>query len=137
MRLLSLDRHRPTSTMPQDGRRLMWALAFVVPAFLLLFGRLVQLQLVHGAEYFERTTNNFVKERTIEAARGQIVDRNGEVLADSRPAFNVYVLPAKYTAKMHDELTRVLVWTSRQALRSWERVQKAAEKNGERRILVA
>ena len=53
--------------------------------FLLLFaGRLVQLQLVHGAEYAEQGKSISSASTRVEAARGEILDRNGNPLVTNR-----------------------------------------------------
>ena len=72
---------------------LRWAVAFVVLVFLGLAGRLVQLQGISGEAYYQRSTNNFIREREFPAVRGQIQDRNGQVLVENRPAFSVYITP--------------------------------------------
>ena len=63
-------------------------------AFVLLVGRLAQIQLFQGDAYYDLSTSNFVKTRRLEPARGKILDRNGEVLAENEPAYAVYITPA-------------------------------------------
>jgi penicillin-binding protein 2 len=69
------------------------AVAVVVAVFFLLAGRLVQLQGLRGSEYYQKSTNNFIHERDWPAVRGQIRDRNGQVLVENRPSYSVYVTP--------------------------------------------
>lgn len=54
---------------------------------------LVYMQLIRGEYYHEQSTDNRIRVVPTEAPRGRILDRNGEVLADNRPAFNVAVIP--------------------------------------------
>ncbi len=82
----------PAAQQRLDGS-LRAAVAAVVVIFLLLAGRLVQLQALHGDEYYQKSTNNFIHERDWPAVRGQIRDRNGTVLVENRPAYSVYVTP--------------------------------------------
>src|SRR6476659_670192 len=66
--------------------------AIQVLAFLLLavLGvRLYYLQIVKGAYYAERAENQRVRLIPIPAPRGAIFDRNGKILVDSRPTYNV------------------------------------------------
>lgn len=62
-------------------------LAFVLLA--LLGGRLYYLQIVKGEYYSERAENQRVRLIPIPAPRGAIFDRNGKLLVDSRPTYNV------------------------------------------------
>ena len=47
------------------------------------------LQIVHGADYRERSVRNITKTETVEAARGQILDRYGRVLVSNRTVYQV------------------------------------------------
>ncbi|MCG8589384.1 MAG: penicillin-binding protein 2 [Proteobacteria bacterium] len=72
-----------------------------IVAFLMLFAfgvfgvRLFQLQVLEGADLFSRSEQNFVRTQRLEAPRGDIVDREGRLLAATRPAFGVKVIPAE------------------------------------------
>lgn len=69
------------------------ATAFVIICFLILAGRLVQLQIVYGNEYRELSKYNFLHRRTEEAPRGIIYDRNGKILAKNTVSYNVFIIP--------------------------------------------
>jgi penicillin-binding protein 2 len=73
--------------------RLFWATGIVGLAFLVLVGRLYQLQILQGDEYKERADENFVKEIRVPADRGLMMDRNRRVLVDSRPSYDVFLTP--------------------------------------------
>src|SRR5881392_3284990 len=62
-------------------------LAFVL--LVLLGVRLYYLQVVRGDYYSERAENQRVRLIPIPAPRGAILDRNGKLLVDSRPTYNV------------------------------------------------
>ena len=64
-------------------------IAFVVLA--LLGARLYYLQIVKGDYYSERAENQRIRLIPIVAPRGAILDRNGKLLVDSRPTFNVVI----------------------------------------------
>jgi penicillin-binding protein 2 len=51
--------------------------------------RLYNLQIVHGDYYYERAINQRLRTLSIPAPRGSILDRNGKVLVDSRPVYDV------------------------------------------------
>ena len=58
-------------------------------------GRLFQLQIIQGADLRNRSERNFVRTVRLLAPRGEIVDRDGRVIATSRPAFGVGVIPSE------------------------------------------
>ncbi|MEJ7848336.1 MAG: penicillin-binding protein 2 [Pyrinomonadaceae bacterium] len=51
--------------------------------------RLYYLQVVQGEHYMEKAENQRVRLISIPAPRGVILDRNGKILVDSRPTYNV------------------------------------------------
>ena len=67
--------------------------AVAAVCFLVLLGRLYRLQVSLGHEYYDRSVNNYVKDVKIPADRGLLVDRRGEVLATSRPSFDLELTP--------------------------------------------
>jgi penicillin-binding protein 2 len=62
-------------------------IAFVLLA--ILGARLYYLQLVKGEYYAEKAENQRIRKIPIPAPRGAIFDRNGKLLVDSRPTYNV------------------------------------------------
>ncbi|MEP6924513.1 MAG: penicillin-binding protein 2 [Pyrinomonadaceae bacterium] len=51
--------------------------------------RLYYLQIVKGDQYAERAEEQRIRKLPIPAPRGAILDRNGKVLVDSRPTYNI------------------------------------------------
>jgi penicillin-binding protein 2 len=58
-----------------------------------LIARLVLLQVVHHDYYAELSQGNRVRTEPIPAARGLIVDRSGELIAGSQPAYQLELVP--------------------------------------------
>ena len=58
-----------------------------------LFARLFTLQVLRYEEYTELAQGNRIKIEPIPAARGLILDRNGEVLAANQPAYQLELVP--------------------------------------------
>ncbi|HHY74521.1 MAG TPA: PASTA domain-containing protein [Bacillus bacterium] len=81
------------------GARIL-SLLFVL-LFFILTGRFVYLQTVKevdGHNLSVLAEKKWGKERTIEASRGQILDRNGEVIAKDVPTYTLYaVISDKYS----------------------------------------
>lgn len=65
--------------------------------FLLLFGRLVYLQIVRGAFYRDAAENNRITLERVLPSRGLFYDRNGEVLVENAPNFEVLLTPAEFS----------------------------------------
>ena len=61
-------------------------------AFLFLFGRLTHFMIFSSAHYAEAARELHERERSIKAARGRILDRNGVVLADNETVCSVSVI---------------------------------------------
>jgi len=62
-------------------------------ACVLLLARAVDLQLLHNDRYQREGDARFLRDVTIPASRGMIVDRNGEPLAVSSPVDSIWVDP--------------------------------------------
>jgi len=81
------------SDVGEFRRRYRWMFAVVVLVFLVLIGRLVQLQIVEGDLHAAQARRNIVGEINLATTRGVIRDAYGRVLAANRPSYNVYVTP--------------------------------------------
>jgi penicillin-binding protein 2 len=70
-------------------QRAMAAAIIVVTLTLVLIGRLILLQVVRYDYYAELSQGNRVRVEPLPAQRGLILDRNGAVLAENQPAFQL------------------------------------------------
>jgi penicillin-binding protein 2 len=75
--------------------RLGGFIAFVTLAVVALFARLVEVQLFDGAHYRAAAQANQVRLIPVAAPRGLITDRNGVVMARSRPSFVLALIPSE------------------------------------------
>ncbi len=91
--------------------------------FVLLFVRLLYLCVWQADYYAGRATQLHERERSIKAARGRILDRNGEVLADNKTVCTVSVIHNQIEDP--EEVIRVL---ARELDLTEEYVQKRVEK---------
>ena len=87
--------------MKQQDVNLRFNFLTVIVYFIgiILIVRLFNLQIVHGAEYRETSNTRLSRESTLEATRGDILDRSGNVLATTRTTFNISL----YKTKSDDE----------------------------------
>jgi penicillin-binding protein 2 len=74
------------------GRYVWFVLAFSL-AFFLLAARLWYLQIIRGDDYHRASSQNIIRDIDLRAPRGRIMDRQGRVLAENRPSFDIFVLP--------------------------------------------
>jgi penicillin-binding protein 2 len=88
--------------------RLRIALVAVLALFLTVGLRLFQLQVVQGARYYRLAEQNHIRRLVTPAPRGKILDRNGELLADSRPSFSILLVPAEADTQTVQLLARIL-----------------------------
>lgn len=122
--------------LPELSRRLRWVIAVVVLSLAALIGRLWQLQVVRGEQYYERTLSNVVHERFLPSIRGKILDRRGEPLADNRPAFNIYITPDKFDDEISERLIRLLGLSEDEIERMLERLEAGRARSGRTPVLV-
>ncbi|MFP6639230.1 MAG: penicillin-binding protein 2 [Myxococcota bacterium] len=73
--------------------RVGWVALMMAVVFAVFIVRLFQLQILEGADLASRSQRNSVRALRLEAPRGDIVDREGRVLATNRPAFRLQVIP--------------------------------------------
>lgn len=71
--------------------RVLYFIILLFVGFGILFYRLFDLQIVHGEEYLNSFQVSIKKERTISAARGNIYDCNGVLLAYNKLAYSVKI----------------------------------------------
>ena len=74
-----------------DGRLLV-AFAIIVVLFAALVLKLVNLQVTQYEYFSARSDGNRLHSQYVAPARGLIFDRNGELLADNQPIFNLTVV---------------------------------------------
>src|SRR5918911_5334656 len=70
--------------------------------------RLYVLQMMNGAYYAERAENQRIRLLPIPAPRGVIFDRNGKLIVDSRPIYNVILSREDMKGKDYGALTKPL-----------------------------
>ena len=94
-----------------DGKQFRWrvrGIAGVLFLILLLFvWVLYDLQYVHGADYLAQSRRKIAKTETVEASRGDILDRYGRVLVTNRESYNVS-LDTSFMEDVNGTLGRLL-----------------------------
>ena len=73
-------------------QRLIRVMLCVSGAFFILLIRLFYLQVIQGQELRRLSENNCIRLHSTDASRGMIFDRNGILLVDNRPAFDLSII---------------------------------------------
>ena len=86
-------------------RRLTGVVFLVLTAFLVLIARVFYLQVIEGNELRRLSENNCIRLQNIDPSRGLIFDRNGKLLVDNRPSFDLNIIlkdakPVEHTIEM-------------------------------------
>ncbi len=89
------DRLVPRTDVGEFRKRYQWMALFALLAFFAVVVRLFQLQIVEGQSYALVAHENVIRRVTLSTTRGVIRDAQGRVLASSRSAFNVYIVPGR------------------------------------------
>ncbi len=74
-------------------KKYKWCKRVLVFVVIILFMRLFDLQILKGDEMRRLAEQNRVRIKKILAPRGTIFDRKGRILGDTRPSFNLYLVP--------------------------------------------
>lgn len=76
---------------------------------IVLIVQLFNLQIIHGAEYREESNTRLTRESVLEAARGEILDRSGNVLVTSSQKFNLELYKTKIdTNTLNDTIIKII-----------------------------
>ncbi|MGE5303165.1 MAG: penicillin-binding protein 2 [Alphaproteobacteria bacterium] len=86
----SISKQEVAPQLRARARRLY--VVFII-AFLGLIARLIFLQVVEGERYTFLSENNRIRIKRIPGTRGMILDRQGQLLVDSRPSFDLLFIP--------------------------------------------
>jgi len=82
--------------------------AIVVIGFLILFGRIFQLQIIDHEKYEPLSKQNSIRMDNVNPARGLILDRNGSILVENQPIYSISVTPAKFNVESLPLLADIL-----------------------------
>jgi len=85
------DKYLKTADADWYRQRISGVMICVVAAFAVLILRLIYLQVIRGDEYRLLSLNNRIRLQSIDPPRGLIYDRNGYVVVENRPSFDVAI----------------------------------------------
>ena len=91
-----------------------WRVKFLIGAiglgFAVLIGRAAWIQIIHNEFYLQQGASRYERRIELQANRGRILDRNGELLASSVPAPSLWAIPKDLDASPAElkQLARLL-----------------------------
>jgi penicillin-binding protein 2 len=99
---LIMDKYLKTADRDWYKQRLIGSMFCVMAAFAVLIVRLFYLQIIEGEEFRRLSENQSIRLQSIEPPRGLIFDRNGVLLVDNFPSFDLNITlkdaePLEYT----------------------------------------
>ncbi len=117
---------------PISNWRLLPFYLLSILAFLTLLTRAFSLQVIQGSSFLEKAEGNHVRVVVDHAPRGAILDRNGKILATSKPGFRLVVDPTTFPADSDQALTNL----AKLAGLTKEEISKRLEQNQDSNSLV-
>ena len=82
-------------------------ISYVIGVILII--QLFNLQIVHGSSYREQSNTRLTRESVLEAARGEILDRSGNVLVTSNQKFNLELYKSKIdTETLNETILKII-----------------------------
>jgi penicillin-binding protein 2 len=100
------DRRPPLT--PQLALRVAVVGSVALALFAIIFFRLWFLQVLSGDQFLAKASTNRVRQLGVPAERGQILDRDGNVLVDSKPSIAVQLSPPDLP---HNRVRRARLYT--------------------------
>src|SRR5437764_901397 len=99
--MIQLPEDRRPPLTPQLALRVAVLGTIALAMFAIIFFRLWFLQVLSGDKYQREASTNRVRHLVVPAQRGQILDRSGNVLVDSRPSIAVQLSPPDLPRNPH------------------------------------
>jgi penicillin-binding protein 2 len=127
-----LDNENRPAITPQLALRVAILGGVALLMFAIIFFRLWYLQVLSGDKYLAQAKDNQIRNVLIQAPRGKIVDRNGNVLVDNRVGYAVTISPDRLPksqavkTELYTRLARVLNM-KRRTIRTTVRTQLRAQ----------
>jgi len=96
------------------NKRLKILRLIIISVMIFLVLRGGYLQLISGDYYFDLSEGNRISLRPVNAPRGKIIDKNGEIIASNKLSYNLYLLPNEVSPelKVEDVIDRLSEFTN-------------------------
>jgi penicillin-binding protein 2 len=87
-----MDKYLKTAVTDWYKQRIIGIILIVSLCLMILLARLFYLQIIKGTEYRRLSENNSIRLQRIEPFRGIVFDRNGKMLVDNRPSYDISII---------------------------------------------
>lgn len=106
--LVAIGKHKPRDYNTSSRFTNRWVVLGMLVVFfaLVLFARLVDLQIIQGSYFRLLADGNRIRHIPIKAARGEILDRNGQVLARNIPVYRLATFNNGGVVEKTEEISR-------------------------------
>ncbi len=96
----------------------------IAAGFLILFGRLFQLQYIYGDLYGKEAEANSIRNVSKIPIRGYIYDRKGKLLVENQPAYTVMLTPIDFDTTKIKFLSKILGMASEEIIARIKQAKK-------------
>ena len=86
-----------------NGMRILILNLLMVLGGVILIAQLFNLQIMQGSSYRAQSERRVLRQTTVSAPRGEMLDRHGAVLATNRDGYNVLLYKQTMTTKERNE----------------------------------
>ena len=119
----------PEEEAKEFAHKYKFLYSILAAIFTLFICRLWYLQVFQGKDLRLWSEKNHIKLQKLDAPRGMILDRNGRVIVDNRPGFDVVITPqyAKRLNETADEIAKILHLEASDIVK---KVEMSSKKNG-------
>ena len=95
--------------MNENKYRIRLLILFLVIILIVIFVRLFNMQVINSEEYVEQSKKRISATMTEKAPRGEIMDRNGEVLVSNREGYSVMLQKVICTnSELNDKMLKIV-----------------------------
>lgn len=98
----------PRREVGEFRKRYKWMALAATSTFVLLLGRIAQLQLVEHEAWARISQENITKTISLPATRGLLRDTRGRTIAENRPSYVVYLTPQLLTPEDVDRVIELM-----------------------------
>lgn len=115
-----------SKTQDEYRRQFFYISLVVILSFFILSMRLWYLQIINGEKWLRFAESNRIEAKRLPAIRGRILDRLGRVIADSKPSFDLKVVPDQLKPTIDEGIERIrsiLKWKEEDTVKIAEQVK--------------
>lgn len=96
----------------------------IILVWLVLMGRIFQLQILDYEKYAPLSERNFIRQDIVNPSRGLIYDRNGTIIVENEPIYSISITPASFDMAKTGLLAELLEIDEEQLI---ERIRQAQQ----------